>query len=84
MSDDPKARYFTIWAAGNRAFDPGSPLWRSFFENLQAVLRERYGAVTVQRWNREARTQGEVIAVAMDAESRMRLGCRESGICGNF
>jgi len=79
MSDSPEARYFTVWAAGNRAFDPGSPRWGSFFDALQAVLRERYGQITVQRWNRDpARTQEEVVAVAEEAERRMQSkdGCR--------
>ena len=72
FSDSPDARFFTIWAAGNRAFDPGSRRWRSFFETLQAVLRERYGRVTMQKWNRAARNQDEVVAVSEEAERRMR------------
>ena len=66
------ARFFTIWAAGNHAFD-GSPRRESFFRALQAILRERYGGVTVLKWNRDpARTQDEVVAVAAEAERRMR------------
>ncbi len=84
FSDSPDARYFTIWAAGNRAFDPpGSRRWASFFENLRAVLRERYGRITVQKWNRAAaRTQDEVVSVAAEAERRMGLGggCRTGSL----
>lgn len=81
MSDSPDACRFTIWAAGNCAFDPpGSRRWRLFFDALQAVLRERYGSGTqIQRWNRDAaRTQDEVVAVAEEAERRMGSGdgCR--------
>ncbi len=65
------ARFFTIWAAGNHAFD-GSPRREAFFDALQAILRERYGGVTIQKWNRETRTQDEVVAVAEEAERRMR------------
>lgn len=73
MSDSPEARYFTIWAAANRAFAPGSRRWGSFFENLQAVLRERYGSGSqIQKWNRAARNQDEVVTVAAEAERRMR------------
>jgi len=65
------ARSFTIWAAGNHAFD-GTPRRESFFDALQTILRERYGGVTVQKWNRDpARTQEEVVAVAAEAERRM-------------
>lgn len=67
-----KARSYSIWAAGNHAFD-GSPRRESFFRALQAILRERYCGVTVQKWNRDpARTQEEVVAVAAEAERRMR------------
>ena len=79
MSDSPDARYFTIWAAANRAFSPGSRRWGSFFDALQAVLRERYGSgVQIQKWNRDAGTQEEVVAVAAEAERTMGLagGCR--------
>jgi len=67
-----KARFYTIWAAANHALD-GSPRWKWFFCALQAILRERYCGVTVQKWNRDpARTQEEVVAVAEEAERRMR------------
>jgi hypothetical protein len=73
FSDSPDARYFTIWAAANRAFDPGSRRWGSFFENLQAVLRERYGkGVQIGKWNRSAPNQDTVVSVAEEAERRMR------------
>ncbi len=66
------ARFFTIWAACNHAFD-GSPRRESFFRALQTILRERYGGVTVLKWNRDpARTKEEVVAVAAEAERRMR------------
>ena len=73
FSDSPNACRFTLWAAGNRAFPPGSRRWRSFFENLESVLLERYGGVTVLKWNRApARTQSEVVAVAAEAERMMQ------------
>ena len=68
------ARFFTIWAAGNHAFD-GSPRRVPFFRALQAILRERYGGVTVLKWNRDpARTQEEVVAVAVAAEAECGSG----------
>ncbi len=73
FSDSPDARYFTIWAAGNRAFDPGSRRWGSFFDAVRAVLRERYGnGVQIQKWNRVAVNQDAVVSVAQEAERRMR------------
>jgi len=69
--DNPDARYFTLWAAGNRAFVPGSPRWRSFFENLQTILQRRYGEITMQKWNRSAPNQATVIAVAEEAQRMM-------------
>lgn len=66
-----KARSYTIWAAGNHAYD-GSPRRESFFRALRAILRERYAGNTVQKWNRDpARTQEEVVAIAEEAERRM-------------
>ncbi len=81
-SDSPDARSYTIWAAGNRAWVPGSQRWGSFFDAVQAVLQERYGnGVQIQKWNRDAaRTQDEVVAIAEEAERRMGLGAvAESG-----
>ncbi len=74
FSDSANARSYTIWGAGNRAFE-GTRRWESFFDALRAVLRERYGRVTVQKWNRDpARTHEEVVAVAAEAERRIGLG----------
>ena len=72
-SDSPNAQSSTIWGAGNRAFDPGSQRWGSFYRNLQAVLQERYGnGVQIQKWNRVAVNQDAVVSVAQEAERRMR------------
>ncbi len=66
-----KARFYTIWAAANHAFD-GSPRRESFFRAVQAILRERYSGVTLLKWNRDpARNQDEVVAVAEEAQRMM-------------
>ena len=73
FSDSPDACAYTIWAAANRAFSPGSPPWVSFYRSLQAILQERYGnGVQIQKWNRVAVNQDAVVSVAQEAERRMR------------
>ncbi len=71
------ATAFSIWGAGNRAFNPGGETWREWVAHLTDVLTERYGGMSVQRWNRDAdRTHAEVVAVAEEIERRMGLGPR--------
>ncbi len=71
---DSSATAFSIWGAGNRAFDPGGETWREWIRHLTDILAERYGGMSVQPWNREAyRTHSEVVAVSMDIERRMGL-----------
>ena len=71
---DPQAVVFSLWGAGNRAFDPGGETWRAWIRHLTDILAERHGGMSVQRWNREAcRTHSEVVAVSMDIERRMKL-----------
>lgn len=72
MSDSPEARYFTICGAMNRAFDPGSRRWECFLRELQATLKERYGKVSIQKFNRGA-TQETVVAVVQEVERRAGL-----------
>ena len=72
MSDSPEARYFTLCGAMNRAFAPGSRQWKRFLRQLEVILRERYGGVTIQKWNRSA-TQQMVVAVVQEVERRAGL-----------
>ncbi len=71
FSDSPDARFFTLCGAMNRAFDPGSRQWEQFLRQLQTVLKERFGKVSIQKWNR-SQTQNTVVSVAEEAERKMR------------
>lgn len=74
---DPSATAFSIWGAGNRAFDPGGETWREWIRHLTDILAERHGGMSAQRWNRDAgRTHAQVVAVAEEIERRMGLGPR--------
>lgn len=69
------ATAYSIWGAGNRAFDPDGKTWREWIRHLTDILAERYGGMIACRWNREAgRTHSEVLAVAVEIELRMGLG----------
>ena len=72
FSDSADARCFTLLGAMNRAFGPGSKQWDRFLRELQAVLRKRHWKVSIQKWNRAALNQEQVVAVAAEAERRMR------------
>ena len=73
------ARAFSIWGAGNRAFDPGGETWREWIRYLTDILVEKYGDVSMQQWNRDAdRTHAEVVSVAEEIERRMGLGTRHT------
>ncbi len=74
---DSSATAFSLWGAGNRAFDPGGESWREWIRHLTNVLAERHGGISAQRWNRDAgRTHGEVVALAVEIERRMGLRSR--------
>ncbi|MFQ5463974.1 MAG: hypothetical protein ACE5E5_15285 [Phycisphaerae bacterium] len=71
---DSTATAYSIWGAGNRAFDPDGKVWREWNRHLTEILAERYGGTNACRWNREAgRTHSEVLALAVEIELRMGL-----------
>jgi len=71
------ATAYSIWGAGNRAFDPDGETSREWIKHLTDILAERHGGMSMQRWNRDAgRTHAEVVSVAEEVERRMGLGPR--------
>ena len=80
LPGDCAAVAWSLWGAGNHAFDPGSFRWKMWIEHLDTVLRTRFGdtiegrPMTVQRWNKAAsRTSKSVVKIAMEVEHSMGL-----------
>ena len=80
LPGDSAAVAWSLWGAGNHAFDPGSLQWQAWIEHLDTVLRARFGdtiddrPMTVQRWNKaSSRTRKSAINLAMEVEHLMGL-----------
>lgn len=80
LPGDSAAVAWSLWGAGNHAFDPGSSQWQAWIEHLDRVLRARFGdsiagrPMTVQRWNKaSSRTSRSAIKIAMEVEHLMGL-----------
>ena len=80
LPGDSAAVAWSLWGAGNHAFDPGSSQWQAWIEHLDTVLRTRFGdtidgrPMTVQRWNKaSSRTSRSAIKIAMEVEHLMGL-----------
>ena len=80
LPGDSAAVAWSLWGAGNHAFDPGSLQWQAWIEHLDTVLRARFGdtiddrPMTVQRWNKaSSRTRNSAINLAMEVEHLMGL-----------
>jgi len=64
MSDDPAATAWSLCGAVNAVYKPDTPLWKSYMIALQAQVGQN-----LVRWNgAPGRTQGDVVAVALEAE----------------
>jgi len=66
---------WSLLGAGNRALDAGSDRWVAWLGHVRDLLTERFGGVSIQRFDRDPlRTKAEVIAVALEAERRAGIG----------
>jgi hypothetical protein len=75
----PAAVAWSVTGACDRAFEPHSAPWRAWRQELETILRERYGGVSARTWNRHpSRRRATVLAVAEEIERRIGIS-RDGG-----